>query len=393
MALRGVPRSSRRQWLQTSAAALLIPARAVPQQGARSTTPPPVHDAQPPWAIGPFTRGLGGDPVLVPRADTQFRCPVSGRTVAWEEKDVFNPAAVIRNGIVHLLYRAEDRVGAAAGTSRIGLATSRDGFRFERQREPVLYPDNDGLRQYEWDGGCEDPRVIETDDGRYVVTYTAYDGKTARLCVATSTDLVRWTKHGLAFGKAAGGRYRDVWSKSGAIVGTRRGTRLVAARLQGKYWMYWGDTDIFVATSDDLIDWTPLERPANAEASRLVSALVPRRHRFDSALVEPGPSPEVTRHGILLLYNGANRQASGDPHLPEMAYSGGQALFDVNDPSAVIGRALAPFLTVLTTHETTGQVGNVCFVEGLVALGGRWLLYYGMGDSRIGVASAPRDVA
>jgi predicted GH43/DUF377 family glycosyl hydrolase len=36
----------------------------------------------------------------------------------------------------------------------------------------------------------------------------------------------------------------------------------------------------------------------------------------------------------------------------------------------------------------TGQVNNVCFVEGLVALEGRWLLYYGMGDSRIGVASA-----
>ena len=29
-----------------------------------------------------------------------------------------------------------------------------------------------------------DPRVVEDVDGRYVLTYTAYDGKTARLCVS-----------------------------------------------------------------------------------------------------------------------------------------------------------------------------------------------------------------
>jgi predicted GH43/DUF377 family glycosyl hydrolase len=31
----------------------------------------------------------------------------------------------------------------------------------------------------------------------------------------------------------------------------------------------------------------------------------------------------------------------------------------------------------------------VCFIEGLVRFSGQWLLYYGMGDSRIGVATAP----
>ena len=365
------------------AASLALPCLAPAQTRADA------GDAGDAWGLGPFTRALDGQPILTPRADTRFTCPVSGRTVAWEEKDVFNPSAVVRDGVVHLIYRAEDTVGRFAGTSRIGLATSRDGLHFERRPEPVLFPDRDAYQRYEWEGGCEDPRVVETGDGRYVLTYTSYDGKTARLCVATAPDLVRWTKHGPAFARA-GVRFRDRWSKSGAIVCEPRGDGMVAARVAGRYWMFWGDTDIFLASSDDLVNWTPVERPAEAgRPAGLASALAPRRGRFDSALVEPGPQALLTPRGILLLYNSANRQATGDPALPEMAYSAGQALFDREDPAALIGRATAPFLRVETRHEVTGQVSNVCFVEGLVRFDGRWFLYYGMGDSRIGAATAP----
>jgi beta-1,2-mannosidase len=380
---------SRREWLRTCAAA---PAFAPANRGAAGQSAAPAAPAaspDAPWTIGPFTRELGGQPILSPQPHSRFACPVSRKAVSWEEKDVFNPAAIVRNGLVHLLYRAQDSLGHPEGTSRIGLATSRDGLRFERRAAPVLYPDNDPWREYEWEGGCEDPRIVEAEDGRYVLTYTAYDGTTARLCVATSADLVSWTKHGPAFGRAFAGRYRDVWSKSGAILCESRRDRLVAARVDGRYWMYWGDTDIFMATSDDLLNWTPIEREADASGrAALASALAPRHRRFDSALVEPGPPAMLTAHGVLLLYNGANRQRTGDAQLPDMAYSGGQALFDPRDPGALIARTIEPFISVRTAHEIAGQVGNVCFAEGLVAFNGRWLLYYGMGDSRIGVAAA-----
>jgi len=134
------------------------------------------------WMLGPFERH--GAPVLGPRKEAVFRCPVRNADVRWEEKDVFNPAAVVREGKVHLLYRAEDAVGRFAGTSRIGLATSADGISFERRPEPVLFPDDDFMMPYEWEGGCEDPRVVEREDGTYVMTYTAFDGTTARLAVA-----------------------------------------------------------------------------------------------------------------------------------------------------------------------------------------------------------------
>ncbi len=80
-------------------------------------------------------------------------------------------------------------MGHPAGTSRIGLATSADGLHFTRSPAPVLYPGPDAFRSLEWEGGCEDPRVVEDEKGTYYMTYTAFDGRMARLLIATSTDL------------------------------------------------------------------------------------------------------------------------------------------------------------------------------------------------------------
>src|SRR5688500_11780142 len=147
------------------------------------------------WAILPFNKIDSVNPVLV-AGGLEFQCPVLNTSVKWEEKDVFNPAAVIRDGKIFMLYRAEDKIGKHAGTSRIGLAVSEDGLHFRKRTEPVLYPANDSLKVYEWEGGIEDPRLVETEAGTYVMTYTAYDGKTARLLLATSDDLLHWKKQG-----------------------------------------------------------------------------------------------------------------------------------------------------------------------------------------------------
>ena len=83
---------------------------------------------------------------------------------------------------IYVLYRAEDNSGVGIGghTSRLGLAESTDGLHFTRHSSPVFYPTNDAQKDNEWPGGCEDPRIVETDDGRYVLTYTQYNRKVAR---------------------------------------------------------------------------------------------------------------------------------------------------------------------------------------------------------------------
>ncbi len=337
-------------------------------------------DTTPPWALVGFER-LAENPVLTPGNGTFF-CPVRKEVVAWEAKDVFNPAAVVRNDTLWMLYRAEDTVGIYAGTSRLGLAWSLDGMHFERLPEPVFYPDEDSMKIYEWEGGVEDPRLVESEDGLYFMTYTAYDGKTARLCLASSPDLRQWTKHGLVLGE---GKFRNTWSKSGAILSRREGHRIIATKVNGKYWMYWGDTDIFAATSNDLIHWEPVLN----HQGELHVVFGPRPGMFDSQLVEPGPPTLLTDNGILLIYNSRNLDEGGDPTLPPGTYTASQVLLDPSNPLSVLDRLDHYFFKPEFEFEKTGQVGNVVFLEALVPFKGKWWLYYGTADSKIAAANKP----
>jgi predicted GH43/DUF377 family glycosyl hydrolase len=354
------------------------------------------------WSIGPFTRR--GE-VLRQRANLSFDCPVAGASVAWAEKDVFNPAAVVHEGRLHLLFRAEDAVGRYSGTSRLGLASSDDGITFEVEPEPVLYPDDDTWQAWEWPGGCEDPRVVESPDGGFVCLYTAFDGKSGSLFVATSADLRHWDKRGPAFD---GTPYVRRLSKSGAVVTEVVGDRLVAARIGDRFLMYWGEGTTYGAISEDLIHWTPLEFDPGSDrylsyrtedgtgswdihrvpGQRVLRPLLfPRPERFDALLTEPGPPAVRTEDGVVLIYNGAEILIDGTS--TSVAYQPGQVLFDPSDPFSPLVRDHEPMSLLGPVEQLEGQVDNVCFAEGLALFKGEWFLYYGMADSRIGCASAP----
>lgn len=328
------------------------------------------------WEITGFEKADSINPILVPDTGKLFHCPVSNRDVRWEERNVLNPSAVVNDGKVYLVYRAQDN----EMTSRLGIAVSSDGLHFTREPEPVFYPANDSMKVFEWKGGVEDPRITCSEDGRFIMTYTAYDGKTARLCLATSPDMQHWTKHGPVLRDA---KYKDLWTKSGAIVSKLSDGRITAVKLNGRYWMYFGDTDLFLASSDDLIRWSVLE---DRESGRMVRVLCPRPGYFDSRLVEPGPCAMLTDDGILLIYNGSNAATAGDQALPAFTYAAGQALFDPDNPFRLIGRGEKYFIHPDKPYERTGEVNEVCFVEGLVRFRGKWFLYYGTADSKIAVA-------
>jgi predicted GH43/DUF377 family glycosyl hydrolase len=354
------------------------------------------------WRLGPFGRQvtvLREDPSLT------FECPVTERKVAWAAKDVFNPSVVVRNGLINLLFRAEDTVGPIRGTSRIGLATSEDGLTFHVEPEPVLFPIPGRWQPWEWPGGCEDPRVVEAPDGGYVCYYTAFDGKKACLCAASSDDLRSWKRHGPAF---AGTDHAGRWSKSGAVVTEIRDGRVVATRVGDRYWMYWGEGLCFAATSEDLIHWRPSRfdagwdryltvddsfTPPSLDIQRIQGQRVarpvlhPRPGRFDGLLVEPGPSPVLTEDGIVMIYNGA--QVVRGEGAASIQYAPGQALFDPMEPGSCLERDTAPFLSPEQLDGRQGQVEQVCFAEGLVLFEDSWWLYYGMADSRIGCVTAP----
>lgn len=346
------------------------------------------------WVLGGFVRPEGKNPVIVPDVDSEFFCPMNQANVNWEESDTFNPAAVVKDGKICVLYRAEDNSATGIGkrVSRIALAETTDGVTMTKRSAPVFYPDNDSFsKTYEWPGGCEDPRVAVTEDGMFVMFYTGWDRSTARLCVATSTDLLTWTRHGAIFAQAYNGKYLNTWTKASSIVTTLKGEEQIIAEMNvqynGKNWlyfMYWGENRTCAAVSDDLVNWTPIE-DANGN---LLSLANTRRGYFDSSLVECGPPAVITDKGILMLYNGRNAtNADADPRFNRGTYSAGQMLFDLNDPCKLLERTDVPFFRPMENFEKSGQYANgTVFIEGLVYYKKKWYLYYGCADSKVGVA-------
>ena len=98
------------------------------------------------WEFSGFEKNDSLNPILHPTASLSFECPISSKKVAWEERNVLNPSAIVKDNKVYLFYRAQD----INGTSRIGMAISLDGLRFKKSPAPVFYPDNDAMKIYEW---------------------------------------------------------------------------------------------------------------------------------------------------------------------------------------------------------------------------------------------------
>ncbi len=285
----------------------------------------------PDWAFGGFERPKNVNPVISPIENTKFYCPLTKDSIAWESNDTFNPAATLYNGEIVVLYRAEDKSGVGIGhrTSRLGYATSTDGTHFQREKTPVFYPDNDSQKELEWPGGCEDPRIAVTDDGLYVMMYTQWNRHVPRLAVATSRNLKDWTKHGPAFAKAFDGKFFNLGCKSGSILTEVVKGKQVIKKVNGKYFMYWGEEHVFAATSDDLIHWTPI---VNIDGS-LKKLFSPRDGYFDSHLTECGPPAIYTPKGIVLFIYGKyiQEEVTNAYKNPPNVYAAGQALFDDND--------------------------------------------------------------
>jgi len=327
-------------------------------------------------------------PVITPNAASIFADPITNAQVHWEALHTFNPGAVVREGRIVVLYRAEDDSGANAigmHVSRLGMATSEDGIHFTRMPEPVFFAAKDAQTSREVPGGVEDPRIVEAPDGSYILTYTQWSRKRSAysIGIASSNDLIHWKKHGPAFGET--GKYARFLYKSAGIVTQRDGDRLVAARINGTFWMYWGENPVRLATSSDLIHWKPVE-----DASGMPRVLLGHRDgQPDSAFAETGPPPVLTSEGIVVLYNAKNSDDSklSDPKLAPGAYSVERAVFDAHDPAHLLSRTTAPVFQPELAFERSGQyAAGTTFAEGLVWFHNAWWLYYGCADSFVGVA-------
>ena len=149
--------------------------------------------------------------------------------------------------------------------------------------------------------------------------------------------------------------------------------------------MYWGEHAVYAATSDDLVNWTPILD----EKNELATVIKPRPQYFDSALTECGPPAILTDKGIVLLYNGKNQtnDSKRDKRFTAGAYCAGQILTDPKEPMKVLQRLDVPFFRPMASYEKSGRyVDGTVFIEGLVFFKNKWYLYYGCADSQVSVA-------
>lgn len=276
----------------------------------------------------------------------------------WEQRAAFNCAAVRRDGVTHLLYRAigED------GLSRFGHATTRDGVTLDwRGEEPVF--EGDGGDEFER-LGCEDPRVTEMDGVFHVLytaasVYPASEPKPAgcpgtpwrvRVALATTRDFRRFERRGVIL--------PDLDSKNAC---------LFPERVKGRYLLlHRVHPNMRIASTDDLAHWS--------DHGVLIEV---RPGHWDSQRVGAGAPPIRTERGWLAIYHGVDE---------EQVYRLGALLLDLEDPRRVIARTQEPLLSPEEPWEREGLVPNVVFTCGAVEMDGAYWVYYGGADRAIGVA-------
>ncbi len=269
----------------------------------------------------------------------------------WESRLVFNAAAIEAGARIHLLYRALGN----DGISRIGYASSADGYVFdERSPVPVFEPKN-GAENY----GCEDPRLTVIDD-QMVMAYTAltevdHDQLYQISLTTISVDDFlskrwNWNERLLPF--------KGVRNKDGVVF---------PQRIDGKYIMLHRlEPDMCVAYSDDLKRWYDIR-----------AFMRPRTKSWDCWKIGAAGVPIELNEGWLVIYHGVSF---------EKVYSLGVILLDKDNPESILYRSETPILTPVTDYERFGKVPNVVFSCGSVLIDDEVFVYYGGADSVICLA-------
>jgi predicted GH43/DUF377 family glycosyl hydrolase len=327
-----------------------------------------------------------------------------------EAGGVLNPASARgRDGQLYLF----PRLVARGNYSRIGIARARFneagdpvgverlGIALEPEADYELRPDG---------GGCEDPRITFIEPlQRYVMTYTALSSRGPRIALAMSEDLFHWQRLGLAiFMPYEGVDFNDVANKDALFF------PIAISDLDGKPSIALIHRPLFPGTGPD--ETLHCRFPRVVDILResiwisyhsLVNEVCDKHHHlchFDShrRLATPvaaweqlkiggGTPPILTPRGWLFLYHGVC-EALNKPDLgSKLSYSAGLLVLDEQHPHLIRYRSPEPVLKPELPKEREGIVSNVVFPTAIdrrddLGLLGRFDVYYGMADNRIGAA-------
>jgi predicted GH43/DUF377 family glycosyl hydrolase len=299
---------------------------------------------------------------------------------------VHNAGVALVGGETVVLFRSHLR----CGVSVIGVARSANGVSDWRiDPAPLLVPatsadsfapDVDPATVIRMEsGGVEDPR-INVVDGRYVITYSAYDSEVqgrVRVCLATTADFTSVVRHGpilqrdmrnvVLFPTKIGGRYAGLFRPNDVLAGDTGGTYTqIRLGYAGSFTGPW------------VIDDEPVMRTGHGPSAF-------------SDKIGPGAPPVRTARGWLNLFHGVRTTMDGNPYVL------GVALHDLDD----LHRVRVSSIPVLFPSRADCRVAdtdyihvpNVVFSCGMLRRpDGTLLIYYAGNDTVMNVAASHEDV-
>ncbi len=287
-----------------------------------------------------------------------------------------------------------NEAGDPCGVERLGIA---------------LEPEADYERRLDGGGGCEDPRITFVEPlGHYVMTYTAFSPRGPRIALAMSEDLFHWERIGLAtFEPYHGIDFVNVANKDASIF------PVAIPNHCGKMQLGLLHRPLFAGTRPEdtacesgcrLVDcdresiwisYCPMppeglepHRPGLFNSHhRLVTPVSP----WETLKIGGGAPPMLTRHGWLSLYHGVSKMAEPSIDGRGLRYSAGVMVLSEKHPHVIRYRSPEPVLAPESPEELRGTIANVVFPTGIdrrddLGTPDRFDVYYGMADSRIGVA-------
>jgi len=324
-------------------------------------------------------RRLSDEPILTPRAK-----------FTWERGACLNSAVAYENDTWYLLYRAidhdpswaQDNNAGMRYQSSVGLATSRDGIRFDRQDEPII-----PVGFFGGNTEAQDCRITKID-GTYYLVYCLYDCAEGIPTVgySTSSDMKKWTHHGklVSFEQFGFNKNGTLFPRkiNGRFALLHRPECLDYLSLPGGEfnWRTWSRgpltpevqaPGVTISFSEDLQHWTDTK-----------VLLEPRAGEWDSVKVGPGAPPIETPQGWLNVYHGVDEN-----HV----YRLGLALHDLDDPTIVLKRQIECFHEPQLDWELKGDVDGAIFTCGAALKDTTLRVYYAGADTVLGVGEA--DVA
>lgn len=310
--------------------------------------------------------------------------------MSFENDSVLNPGIYQEGNILHMLYRAVRN----GNYSTIGYCKLEGPLKVvERNNTPLMIPYSEDASK-----GIEDPRIVKID-GVYYITYTAYNGINALGALVKSNDLKTFEREGIIVPKITFDEFKRL-AECNNLVNAKYFRHVRHFELNEGIYLWDKDVLFFPRKIGGKLAFLHRIRPGIQLV--MVNSLEELTKEYwdqyflhfnehiimdpigvnhESGYIGAGAPPIETELGWLLIYHGVYDTSEG------YIYSAAAALLDIDDPTKVIARLIAPLFIPEFDYELNGVVNNVVFPTGTALFDDTLYIYYGAADKCIACAS------